>query len=1020
MRETDVLRPQFTLDQAEGLALSQFGVSGRIKPLPSDSDQNFLIRESDDCAFVLKIANGRQQREILNFQNAMLRHLSDSSDPREVPKCLPAKNGDFILTCPDSSGRTYFTRLLSFLPGKRLVDVQPHGNGLLLSLGERLAHLDKSLLDFSHAAASRSIVWDVARASSTIRAHIEHIESAGDRQMVMRFLERYEISTAPLLSGFRRSVIHGDANDHNVLVHESLDGQEVVSIIDFGDAVFSHTINDVAIACAYALLSKPDPVVAASHIIAGYNSVLSLTEVEIAALFDLICMRLCISVCMSSFQKEREPDNDYLTTSEQPAWRALQKLSEIPVALAEAHFRHACGLKPCPEAQKLVSWLTGNRQKIGNVVEPALKTSNSLILDLSVGSLQRDHNSQSMSTQALSDWVFGRIQDAGAEVGIGRYNEARQVYSGEQFQQADGSWRTIHIGMDIFLPAGTRVFAPLRGRVHSFQNNDSRLDYGPTIILEHQVDKSRLTFYTLYGHLSPDSLAGLTVGANIERGDEIARIGSFPENGDWPPHLHFQVITDMLEKAGDFPGVAPAASREVWLSLCPDPNLILQAPTRRFPASSPEKAEILASREKHLSKSLSVSYRHPLKIVRGYMQYLYDEAGRAYLDAVNNVPHVGHCNPRVVAAAQKQMAVLNTNTRYLHDNLVSYAQRLTATFPDPLNVCFLVNSGSEANELALRLARAHTGRRDFLVVDGAYHGNTGSVVELSPYKFDGPGGAGSAAHIHKVPTPDTYRGRFKAGDADAGTKYAARLESAILRMQMNRRKPAAFFCESVLSCAGQIVLPAGYLQACYRYVRQAGGLCVADEVQVGFGRVGSHFWAFETQGVVPDIVTLGKPIGNGHPLAAVVTTQAIAESFANGMEYFNTFGGNPVSCAIGMAVMEELESGNLQDNAHQVGNYLLTKLRALTKTSGLVGEVRGLGLFIGIEFVKGHDSLEPAAAEASYIVERMKSLGVLLSTDGPLHNVIKIKPPMVFSKENADTLANTLAEVLQDSCLQDV
>jgi 4-aminobutyrate aminotransferase-like enzyme len=476
----------------------------------------------------------------------------------------------------------------------------------------------------------------------------------------------------------------------------------------------------------------------------------------------------------------------------------------------------------------------------------------------------------------------------------------------------------------------------------------------------------------------------------------------------------------MLGRSGEFPGVASPGQRDTWLSLSPDPNLVFGIPESCFPPPALNPENILAIRSEHLGPSLSISYRRPLKIVRGYMQYLYDETGLAYLDAVNNVPHVGHCHPQVVKAGQQQMAVLNTNTRYLHDNLVRYAQRLCGLLPEPLSVCFFVCSGSEANDLALRLARTYTGQKDVVIVDGAYHGNLTSLIEISPYKFDGPGGSGAPPHVHKVMMPDPYRGPYRRDDPQAGLKYAQHVGQAVSRVRQQGRGVAAFFCESILSCGGQIVLPDHYLKEAYRYVREAGGLCVADEVQVGFGRAGSHFWAFETQEAVPDILTLGKPIGNGHPLAAVITTPAIAAAFNNGMEYFNTFGGNPVSCAIGLAVLDVIETEQLQANALNVGQRLKAGLEQLMAKYPLIGDVRGLGLFVGVELVLDRATLTPAAAQASYIVERMKEHGILISTDGPLHNVLKIKPPLVFSEENADFFVSTLDKILAEDLLRPV
>jgi 4-aminobutyrate aminotransferase-like enzyme len=430
--------------------------------------------------------------------------------------------------------------------------------------------------------------------------------------------------------------------------------------------------------------------------------------------------------------------------------------------------------------------------------------------------------------------------------------------------------------------------------------------------------------------------------------------------------------------------------------------------------------EIRKTRENYLGKSLSISYKTPLKIDRGAMQYLFDDTGRSYLDCVNNVCHVGHCHPHVVRAAQEQIAVLNTNTRYLHENIVEYARQLSSTMPDPLDVCYFVNSGSEANELAIRLANTHTGHKDFIVIDNAYHGNSSSVIEISPYKFDGSGGSGAAPHIHKVTMPDTYRGIYKADNIDTAKKYAKDVDRAVKLIEQDNKGLSAFFFESLLGCGGQIVLPDSYLKEAFKYVRGTGGLCIADEVQVGFGRVGSHFWGFETQGVIPDIVTLGKPIGNGHPLAAVITTKEIADSFDNGMEYFSTFGGNPVSCAIGLAVLDVMKDENLQENALKVGSKLQEGLEDLKSKYDLIGDVRGLGLFIGVELVVNHETLEPAKDHAYYIIEKMKELGILLSIDGPLHNVIKIKPPLVFSESNAEFLIDKLGEVLQDKALQDL
>jgi 4-aminobutyrate aminotransferase-like enzyme len=396
---------------------------------------------------------------------------------------------------------------------------------------------------------------------------------------------------------------------------------------------------------------------------------------------------------------------------------------------------------------------------------------------------------------------------------------------------------------------------------------------------------------------------------------------------------------------------------------------------------------LVEARKRLLGRNLSIAYDTPVKIVRGSMQYLYDDAGRQYLDAYNNVAHVGHCHPRVAEAGIRQMQTLNTNTRYLHDTILEYAERLTATLPDPLSVCYFVNSGSEANELALRLARAHTNARDIIVLDHAYHGNTTTLIDISPYKHDGPGGIGAPPWVHKVPLPRT------AADAQQVVDVVDTVD-----------KLCGFIAESMPSVAGQIVLPQGYLTSVYDAVRNAGGVCIADEVQTGYGRTGTHFWAFESYGVVPDIVVLGKPIGNGHPIGAVITTREIAASFDNGMEFFSTFGGNTVSCAIGLAVLQVVQEENLQIHALKVGEQLLSGLQDLRTQYELISKIRGSGLFLGVELTKKE--------EAHRIVNAMRDHGILIGTEGPLHNVLKIRPPMPFSTNDADHFLTTLRKLL--------
>jgi 4-aminobutyrate aminotransferase-like enzyme len=434
-------------------------------------------------------------------------------------------------------------------------------------------------------------------------------------------------------------------------------------------------------------------------------------------------------------------------------------------------------------------------------------------------------------------------------------------------------------------------------------------------------------------------------------------------------------------------------------------------PVPAAPARLDEGAAV-AARDARVARSQRSYYRRPPLLTRARGTWFTDDQGRQYLDAINNVTHVGHAHPKVVEAGVRQMRRLNTNSRFVYEGLAACADRITGLLPDGLDVVFFVCTGSEANDLALRIARTCTGRDHVATLGAAYHGNTTAVTGISPDRFDGAGGVGPPATTHVLPQPDRYRGAHGYDHPDPGAAYAADALAVIDRMVAAGTPPAAVFTEPLQGTAGQVLLPAGNLAAVYRAVRAAGGLCVADEVQVGLGRLGSCYWGFEDHGVVPDIVTMGKPLGNGHPVAAVVTTREIADAFDNGMRYFNTFGGNPVSCAIAMAVLDVVEEEGLQERARVLGDRLLRGLDGLRRHE-LVGDVRGQGLYAGVELVEDRDTKVPAGAVALEVSERMMELGVLTYPNGRFGNILKLKPPMVATGSDIDLIVEVLDEVLE-------
>ncbi len=589
--------PQFTVEAAEGLARSRYGLTAAARPLPSYIDQNFLLLAADGARFVLKIANAAEDRAVLDFQQGALDYLAAQHPGIPCQHVRPPLSGEPITTVEDDEGTAHLVWMVTYLPGRLMAHVRPHTPELLRSLGRFLGRLDAALEGFLHPAMHRYMPWDLKRALDH-RPRLAHVEEPAQRALVERFLAHFETAVLPVLPRLRASVIHNDANDYNVLVEGTGWDAAVAGLIDFGDMVHTPTVCELAAGVTYAMLGKADPLASAAQVVGGYHEAYPLAEEELDALYGLIGARLCISVLMAAHRKKLEPENAYLTISEAPAWALLEHLAGVHPRLARATFRHACGLDPCPEATRVAAWLKEHAAAVAPVVGHDLKEAPVVVFDFSVGSTEWDYAALTQPTLAARA-VAERMRAEGAAVGVGRYDEARLVYTAEQFGENEAERRTVHLGLDLFQEAGSPVFAPLEGTVHSFADNARPLDYGPTILLEHRVSED-LTFYTLYGHLSRASLDGLQAGKPVRKGEHIGWLGETHENGGWAPHLHLQLIADLLGCKGDFPGVAKASERAVWLGLCPDPNLLMGIPAARFPARERSREEILAARAAHL------------------------------------------------------------------------------------------------------------------------------------------------------------------------------------------------------------------------------------------------------------------------------------------------------------------------------------------------------------------------------------------------------------------------------------
>ena len=964
----------------------------KIKQLDSERDINFIIFINNKKKYVLKISNPSEKINILKYQDRLINYLrSDLSLKSFIPKIHHTK----IVKYLDKKNRECFVRILSYIEGRMYGDTKSNDK-IENSLGKLLGKVSTKLKSFNDIDAHRKFIWDPSNIK-WIKKDI-NIFTGSKKLILLKCFSEYEKFVKNNLNKLRYSITHSDPNNYNIVIKEN----NVCGLLDYGDSIYSPTINDLAICLSYALMNNDNIYLTLKNIITEYNKQFSINEDEINSLISLCKSRLMITVVMAKKQRIKYPSNQYLSISEKDAWSLLEKLDKIPINFLIYIVREICDFDIIHHHNEIINYI--NKFNFGNIFKFNLLDKNKSILKLSSDSPLLKGNPDNSSLKKRVNKIF---KGDNSRIGIGLYNEKRKVYKGPNFisELNTNERRNIHLGVDIFIDQGTDLFAPIDGKIIILKNNNFKYDYGPTLVLEHSFKKYK--FYTLYGHLSKIMFQKLKIGKKIKKGEWIGKIGNSIENGKWLPHLHFQIILDLLGHDKNFPGVGEEFLFNIWNKISPDPNLILRIP-KSFYSKNNNFKDTLKKRRKNISDNLSISYKKPLHMLEAKDQYFFDRYGRRYLDCVNNISHVGHSNSYVHEAMTQQNLELNTNTRYLYDTINDYSELLLSKFPKKLNKIFFVCTGSEANDLAYRIAQTYTSAKDVFVMNNAYHGHTNALIDLSPYKFNSKGGLGKKDYVHVLDMPDPLRGKWRYQNSNWIQKYIDEAKT-VIRNKIKETNIACFFTESILGCGGQVILPKNYLKEIFSEIRRNNALCIVDEVQTGFGRVGRNFWSFEEHDVVPDIVTLGKPMGNGHPIAAVITTEKIASTFNNGMEYFNSFGGNPVSCAIGKAVLETIDNNKLQKNALLVGNYFLKELKKIQlKYKKYISEVRGRGLFLGIDIIQNSNVSKPNKKLAKLLINYMRNQGILLSTDGPYDNVIKIKPPLVFTKLNVDQVCKNL------------
>lgn len=972
---------------------SEFGVETvSMRALGGEIDHNIVVNDAQGNKFLVKLTPRPFVTKTILWQEAILDHLATKDLPFDVPSAVRTA-GD-MLHCEVNIGTDRFLmRVLNWIEGEVLAKQVHQSDVLLRRLGGLAAEVTVALQDLTEPAGSEDHHWLITRSHHAVGSTIDAVKDPIQRRDVQTIMEWFETCRGSFES-LPIATVHQDINDFNVLIGDSAAGGEICGLLDFNDARTTIRVAELAVAVAYAMLRKSDPLSAAAQVVAGYHAVLDLTPQEIRVVYPLAAARLCVNA--TTWTKRTAAENhEYGHSRKNDTWPAISKVAQVHPKVAEARLRQACGL-PALDDRYLID-ISSLAQDASPVSSPArfvpfdLSPASELFDEIELDSATISHHLASVISRSDPEEIyFSRSLTA-------------LLPTAAQRDVGPAEPATIQLGTGLIASEPRTLHAPRHATVVRDRSTD-----GPLILRHDSV--SAPTFHSLWWGVDSE----LTSGTEIEAGQAFAVLPAFDNSnldGLFSGLVQISADPDLL---GCLPPRRIRPSEVgIWRQLSPDPASFLSLPEAGA-SSSWNIDKVVEVRAEKLAPSQKSYFSSPMNLVRGRGLWLYDENAFKYLDPINNVTHIGHADRRVVSAGVRQMRQLNTNSRFVYPGIAEYADRLTATLSPGLDVVFFVCTGSEANDLALRIAQQVTGREHMIVIDSAYHGNTTAVMKVSPNRYKAPGGGGTPSSTREVPTPDRYRGPHGYDDPAAGSKYAQDVRDVVARMVAEKTPPAAFIAESLVGTGGNYILPPGYLQESFEAVRAAGGLCISDEVQVGFGRLGSKFWGFETHGVVPDIVTMGKPMGNGHPMAAVVTTREIADAFDDGVKYFNTFGGNPVSCAIGMSVLDVLEDDELQAHAQKVGLYFKVELEKLKSRHALIGDVRGQGLYLGVEIVRDLETKTPGDREAIAISEMLKDRGVIMYPNGRYGNVLKLKPPMTFQKSHVDIFVSRLDRVLTE------
>jgi 4-aminobutyrate aminotransferase-like enzyme/Ser/Thr protein kinase RdoA (MazF antagonist) len=944
--------PRVSLDEAARLAREHFGLQAHAESLGSQQDQNFLLRGDDgEPLAVLKLANRAISLVEVQAQVLAAARLAERLPEYRVATALPGPEGEPLVASLATAEGPLVAHVVRYLPGRTLARCGYLSPRVMAALGTLAARVSTALAGFAHPGLERVLQWDLRHGDRALAVLLEHVPDATLRERLQSAGEAAWQQLEQLADELPLQPGHFDLTDENVLSTMPHGVPLPDGVIDLGDLSLSWRVGELATLLA-SLLHHPG---AEPHTlleaVGAFHRLAPLDAVEARALWPLVVVRAAVLTVSSHQQVAIDGEHTH-------AWEGLDRESEIfrratavPVTVMTGLVREVLGLGAgAPRLPAAARALTA-------AAKPAT-------LELEIESELMDEGLwlEPDATERLVAQALTRADAVALPYGVVQLTRARPL--------ASVSPATVPTVTDVWFAHDTVLRAPWEGEL-SWHGDSLSLDGGELVLRLSGVTRSD---------------AGLALAAAGAR----VRLQLVAAGHEVPAHVR--------------PEYAPG-----WLALCADPGqLVGLEPHAARPAG--RAGQLLAQRERTLAAVQEHYYSRPPQIERGWREHLIATDGRVYLDMVNNVTILGHAHPRIAAAVSRQLRRSNTNSRFHYAAITELSQRLVALVPEPLDSVFFVNSGSEAVDLALRLALAATGRADIVAMREAYHGWSYLSDAVSTSVADNPNAlATRPAWVHTVEAANAFRGRHRGADAH---RYAPEAVAIIDALAATGRAPAAFIAEAFYGNAGGLELPEGYLQQVYAAVRRHGGLAVADEVQVGYGRLGEWFWGFEQQGVVPDVVAVAKAMGNGHPLGAVITSRELAERYRVGGYFFSSTGGSPVSSVVGLTVLDVLEQEALQENARVTGAHLRAGLQALAQRHELIGAVHGAGLYLGLEFVRDRATLEPATEETAAICDRLLELGVIMQPTGDHQNVLKIKPPLCVPAASADFFVAMLDEVL--------